>query len=222
MIGGTRMVRITRKWAVGAALLLATSVGVYALLVDTGIDGPDEIAAALPTVDDMPGYRAHRGAGDVLSDPGTGDDGQAVLTGKPLGNLCFSYQNQNDGWACEGLLGLGVVGFVNDSLARVGSFVLAYQDEASATKAWSAMVRATRAEHEHAEVRDQPHAGDESRSFVLSTGTITVMRFGSVVAQAVSLSEYGFEDRVVPPSAAKDPIEQWVRVLAEKIEDAGG
>ena len=64
------------------------------------------INAAIPTENDMPGYVASRGNASVLS-PLSGDrNGKAVLTGSKLDDLCETYREEDDGWACQGSQGM--------------------------------------------------------------------------------------------------------------------
>ena len=218
------MIRITRRRAMaGTALaLLLAGAGTYAFWDDPTLDGSKEINAALPTEKDMPGFMPNRGIEGVLSPPGGDRNGKAVLTGRELGAQCRTYRKQEDGWACQGLQGMGMVGFANTSNvdSRVGSFVLAYKDDDAAETAWKKMVEKTRKELPKAKEQKAPHVGDESQYFVLGTGSVVVLRSGSVVAQAMSFYEYGYKDGAEYADELKDPIRMWSALQVKKMEEA--
>jgi hypothetical protein len=199
--------------------LLVAGVGVVAL-GDRSLDR-EGLEKTLPTETDVPGYLANRGTVTVLDPPGDDIEGRAVLTGERLDRQCQVYRANDDPWACDGLRGLGVVGFENEKNvdSRISSYVLAYDSSGAAKKAWRAMVEQTRKLMGVAAERETPRAGDESVVFASESGSVVTMRIGSVVAQAVTYFSYGYPTGN-QPSELKDPIEMWVRVQAEKIEEA--
>jgi hypothetical protein len=199
--------------------LLVAVVGVV-VLGDRTLDR-EGLEKALPTKTDVPGYLANRGVVTVLDPPGDDVEGRAVLTGEKLDRQCQVYRANDDPWACDGLRGMGIVGFANEKNvdSRISSLVLAYDGNGAAEKAWRAMVEQTRKLVGGAAEQVAPRAGDESVVFAGKSGSVVTMRIGSVVAQAVTHFDYGYRTGN-QPSELKDPIEMWVKVQAEKIEEA--
>jgi hypothetical protein len=200
-------------------LLVVAGVGVVAL-GDRKLDRQG-LEKALPTEADVPGYVASRGIVTVLDPPGDDVEGRAVLTGERLDRQCQVYRANDDPWACDGLRGMGVVSFANKKNvdSRIGSYVLAYDGDGAAKKAWREMVEQTRRLMGAAAEREAPRAGDESVVLAGKSGSVVTMRIGSVVAQAVSHFGGGYLTGN-QPSEVKDPIEMWAKVQAEKIEEA--
>lgn len=109
----------------------------------------------------------------MLTAPSCDRNGKAVVTGNDLDAPCRTYREQKDGWACQSLRGMGIVRFANLSNvdSRVGSFVLAYQNDDAAETAWKVMVEETRKLVPDAEQQKGFEVGDESQSLVVPAGT---------------------------------------------------
>ncbi|MDQ1033181.1 hypothetical protein QF035_010763 [Streptomyces umbrinus] len=220
------MMRMTRRrLLVGGVLVLLAGALAYAFRAGPTLDGSEEVDGALPTDKDLDGYASIGGVVGVLSPPGgyRNEKGKALLTGSQLDAQCRTYRKEKDGWACRGLRGMGMTGFVNtsDVNSRLGSFVLAYKDDAAAGTAFRRMVNESR-DDLHAEEQKEPDVGDESRSFRLESakGSVVVLRCGSVVAQVLSNNGYGYSGDEGAGGKDADPIRMWADRQAEKIEEA--
>lgn len=219
MIPMTRR-RASTAVAVVVAVLLA-ALAMYAFR-DVTLDSFDDVDAALPTEKDMPGWSANRGIIGTLPPPKGDRKGKLVLVGGKLDGQCRIYRKKSNGWACDGLQGMGMVGYAYNKnvFTRVSSMVLAYEDSGAAEAAWKALVEKTRNEYKKAEEGTGPEVGDESRSFAMRVGTIVVLRSGSVVAQVMSHNDFGFGSGSGTDNARRDPIRMWSSVQAEKIARA--
>ncbi|MFD2468271.1 hypothetical protein [Amycolatopsis silviterrae] len=193
------------------------------------LDREAAMESALPVEKDVPGFVASGGIDGPLRGPQGMQMGRIALAGDKLAAQCRTYGAEGTGWACDGLVGLGTVGFedVNNVEARIASFVLAYDGEGSAETAWSKLVDATRANLHELSPRQgsDPAEGDQSQSFTSEVGTTVVARVGSVVVLAMSHYADGYATNLdtaepVSPAHPADPIRTWADVQARKAAAA--
>jgi hypothetical protein len=225
---------LTTAAALAAVVLLVAGLVTY-LLQDATVESRDGVESTLPVSGDMRDWSPNRGVIGTLRPPKGDKKGKIVLTGGRLDRQCEIYRKKSQGWACEGVRGLGTIGYAYDEnvFTRVSSLVLTYEDDGAAEDAWQAMTDRTRSELKKLkpEESSSDQVGDESRSFTMPTGTVVVMRSGSVVAQAISHNDYGFDhggdvDAEDPAGygevddARKDPIEKWSTLQAKAVREA--
>lgn len=193
------------------------------------LDSAAALNSALPVQDDISGFTASGGIDEALSAPQGIQMGRVALTGGKLAAQCRTYTSQGTGWACDGLIGLGTVGFEDDQNvdSRVSSYVLAYDGADSAGTAWSKLVDATRTYLKGAKEGSGPAEGDQSRYFSSQVGTTAVVRVGSVVILEDSNYQYGYatgSGDTLPYGYAHppDPIHRWADVQTRKVIAALG
>lgn len=224
------MIRSVRSRVLVLAAFAVLLVGAgYLIFWTPSLDDEAEIEAALPSEADMPGYVENWGILAGLSSPldeaVESDEelrGKYVLTGGYLDGQCQVYEDEGDGWVCDDLRGIGMVGYADEGnvYSRVGTTLFAYDDRGSAMSAWEATISKVRDEFPEADERAEPEAGDESLTFMMAQeiSNITVLRVGSVVAQAVAYNEYGPAVGEEFEQEMKGLIEMWAPLQAETIE----
>lgn len=166
------------------AMLVAAGFAIYLMWPAT--DERADVDAMLPTKADMPGTIPFDGLSGMLSSPSGHKSGRVVLTGDALADQCRTYRHEHDGWACQDLLGLGwVVLLTEDSgYFQLLSTVLAYPDDAAASRAYAGMVADVR--HEVDAKAIPGTLADECTSWGLPGATIVAYREGPVVVQAIT------------------------------------
>lgn len=211
-----------------AAVAAVAVVGYFLRRSGPALHDAAALHSALPVEKDLSGFIASGGIEGALSNPSGIRNGRIVLTGDKLAAQCRRYASQGTGWACDGLTGLGTVGFedAQNVDSRVSSFVLAYDHSGAAETAWSKLVDATRAYLRGAHPGSGPVEGDESKAFTSVVGTTLVVRAGSVVILEDSNYEFGYDtgsdDTALPLGYAHpaDPIRRWADVQTRKVTDA--
>lgn len=234
MFALTRLRLLTGAAALLAAALLVAGLAGY-LFRDAVIESRDGVESTLPAAGTMRDWSPNRGVIGTIRPPKGDKDGKIMLTGDRLGRQCAIYRKKSQEWVCEGVRGLGTIGYADDEnvFTRVSSFVLTYEDDDAAEAAWQRMTDETRSELKKLKPEEgsPEQLGEESQSFTMATGTVIVMRSGSVVTQAISHNDYGFarDDDADPEDLAatgpldngvEDPIEKWSTLQAATVRKA--
>lgn len=208
-----------RTWtALAVVIVLAAGAAGWFLWPRATLEDNGAVDRALPTESDFRGYFANRGIAVILDPPGGDVAGRVVVTGDALRSQCDHYRGQGDGWACDDLRGLGLVGFADSENveSRVGAYVLSYADAGAAKDAWKTMVDKVRAEHPALEER--PIAGGDQRAaYGTPQGTLAVLRTGPVVTLTMSSFDYGYR-----APEREDPIGKWTEAVLGTITAALG
>jgi hypothetical protein len=207
-----------RTWTALLSVVIVLAAGAWFLWPRATLEDNGAVDRALPTEGDFPGYFANRGVAVVLDPPGGDVDGRVVVTGDALRKQCEHYRGQGDGWACDGLRGLGLVGFADSENveSRVGAYVLSYADAGAAKDAWRTMVDKVRAEQPAFEERTIA-GGDQRAAYGAPQGTLAVLRTGPVVTLTISSFDYGYR-----APEWEDPIGKWTEAVVRKLTAALG
>lgn len=201
-------------------VLLAGGLGLY-LLSPPVLDETDKIAATLIDKDDMPGYSPSPGiAPPKLSPDNPGMDGRQVVMAGKLADKCRDFREDGDGWACDGLLGMGVVGFSDDSNVdrRVSTTIYAYDGTGAAEATWDKLKSETPGDVLEPADDAPPEIGDQRAWFTSGTGRLIVWRTGTVVAQAEVNDAFPGSR----PAELADVLKAWSTLQATTIEEALG